>query len=180
MENIAVLGGGRVLLSPPGTRCFPQFSEPPRLLIDKSLGRAPVDWEVFHDFWLVSDRMKEVLESLDREGVAFLKCETRSLRGNAAPVYWLCDIVRELDAVDEEKSHLEILDDGTEYRRYDALAISSFAFREDIIGSAHIFRLRFLSSSIICDQATKDACKAAGLRGISFEDTSRDWKYFRA
>ncbi|RXT36668.1 hypothetical protein B5V03_34085 [Bradyrhizobium betae] len=174
LENIAALGAGRVLDSPRGKRSFPTLSETPRFLIDKSLGRAPVDCEHFHDFWLVSTRMKSVLEAVDREGVAFLRCETRSLSGNA-PVYWLCDIVRLLDAVDEEKSNLEILEDGTDYRHYNAMALSSFAFREEAIGSAHIFRLRFLSSRIICDQAMKDACKAAGLRGLGFRDASGNY-----
>ncbi|MFK4500991.1 hypothetical protein ABIF86_005282 [Bradyrhizobium japonicum] len=178
MENIVVLSGNRPLMSPRGKRCFPPLSEPPRLLIDKSLGRPPVDWELFHDFWLVSDRMKSVLEAVDREGVAFLKCETRSLNG-AAPVYWLGDIVRQLDVIDEDKSNVEILDDGTDFRRYSNVAISSFVFREEAIGSAHIFRPRFLETRIICDQAMKDACKAAGLRGLSFGDPYGNYKNLR-
>ncbi|MCP3410032.1 imm11 family protein [Bradyrhizobium sp. CCGB01] len=167
MENFDALGAGRVLLSPRGKRSFPPLAETPRLLIDKSLGRPPVDWELFDDFWLVSDRMKSVLEAVDRGGVAFLRCETRSPSGDA-PVYWLCDVVRQLDVIDEEKSNVVILDDGTDFRRYDNMAISSFVFREAAIGSAHIFRPRFLETRVICDQAMKDACKAAGLRGLSF------------
>lgn len=175
MENIAVLSGSSgLLLSPPGERCFPSFSEPPRLLIDKSLGRPPVDWERFHDFWLVSDRMKDILEATDREGVAFVRCETRSRGGSAAPVYWLCDIVRVLDVIDEEKSCVRILDDGTAFRRYDLLASSRFVFREEAIGSAHIFWPRFLPR-IICDQAMRDACKDAGLRGLRFGSAYSNW-----
>src|SRR5689334_4011168 len=81
MENFDSLGAGRVLLPPQGKRGFPPLAETPRLLIDKSLGRLPVDWEQFDGFWLVSDRMKSVLEAVDRDGVAFLRCETRSLSG---------------------------------------------------------------------------------------------------
>lgn len=177
MENFAALGAGRVLLSPRDKRSFPPLAETPRLLIDKSLGRPPVDWEQFDDFWLVSDRMKSVLEAVDRDGVAFLRCETRSLSGGA-PVYWLGDIVRELDVIDEEKSCVEILYDGTDFRIYDPMAMSSFVFKEEAIGSAHIFRPRFLPR-IICDQAMKDACKAAGMRGISFGNAYGNWKYLR-
>jgi len=130
LENVtAALNGGRVLMSPRGERRFPPLSEPLRILIDRSLGRAPVDWELFHDFWLVSDRMKEVLETIDREGVAFLDCETRTLGRKLAPVYWLCDVVRVLDVIDEERSRLQILDDGTKYRRYDILKSPNFVFR---------------------------------------------------
>lgn len=175
MENMAALGVGRVLMSPRDKRSFPPLAETPRLLIDKSLGRPPVDWELFHDFWLVSDRMKSVLEAVDRDGVAFLRCETRSLSGGA-PVYWLCDIVRELDVIDEEKSCVRILEDGTDFRIYDPMAISNFVFKEEAIGSAHIFRPRFLPR-IICDQSLKDACKAAGMRGIRFGNAYGNWKY---
>lgn len=167
MENI----GGRTLMSPPGERNFPTLSEPPRLLIDRSLGRAPNDWELFHDFWLVSDRMKGLLEAVDRGGVAFLRCESRSLGRKAAPDYWLCDVIRGLDAIDEEKSRGEILDNGTESRRYDPMSKPSLVFKEEVVGSAHIFRPRFWGD-IICDQTTKDACRAAGMRGIGFRDAA--------
>jgi hypothetical protein len=167
MENI----GGRTLMSPPGERRFPPLSEPPRLLIDRSLGRAPADWELFHDFRLVSDRMKDVLEAVDREGVAFLKCESRSLGRNVAPDYWLCDVIRILDAIDEEKSRGEILEDGTESRRYSPIGGPSLVFKEEVVASAHIFRPRFWGK-IVCDQAVKDACKAAGMKGIRFRDAA--------
>nr|WP_128926934.1 DUF1629 domain-containing protein [Bradyrhizobium guangxiense] len=174
MENFDALGVGPVLYSPRGKRSFPPLLETPRLLIARSLGRPPADWEPFHDFWLVSDRMKHVLETVDREGVAFLRCETRSLRGEA-PVYWLCDIVRELDAIDEEKSNFKLLDDGTDFRRYNGTAMDSkFVFREDVIGAAHVFRARFLNE-VICDQAMKDACKAAGLKGLRFGNPYINW-----
>ncbi|MEZ2146472.1 DUF1629 domain-containing protein [Bradyrhizobium sp. DN5] len=178
MENFDALGVGPVLHSPQGERSFPPLSETPRLLIDKSLGRPPVDWELFHDFGLASDRMMSVLEAVDAEGVAFLRCETRSLRGGA-PAYWLCDIVRTLDAIDEEKSNVEVLDDGTDFRRYSYMADSSFVFREEVIGSAHIFRPRFLDGRVICDQVMKDACKAAGLKDLRFQDPYANWKYAR-
>jgi Protein of unknown function (DUF1629) len=173
MENLAVLNGGhRTLLAPLGARGFPQFPEPPRLLIDRALGRAPVDWELFHDYWIVSDRMKTVLETLDREGVAFVRCETRYQGGSAAPVYWLCDVLRLLDAVDEEKSRVKIKHYDSDYKVYDLMGGASLVFKEEVVGSAHIFRLRFLHPRIICDQSVKDACKDAGLRGIRFVDAS--------
>jgi hypothetical protein len=174
MENIAALGAGPLLRSPPGQRGIPVLAESPRLLIDKTLGRAPVDWEPFLDFLLVSARMKSVLETLDSEGVQFVRCETRSLSGDAAPAYWLCDIVRLLDVVDEERSNIEILEPGTKFRRYNLMNnICHAVFRAEVIGSAHIFRPRFLESRIFCSQEMRNACTAAGLRGFRFAETSR-------
>ncbi|WP_376717387.1 imm11 family protein [Bradyrhizobium sp. 62B] len=74
--------------------------------MDRSLGRAPADWELFHDYRLVSDRMKSLLETLDSEGVRFVRCETRYQDGRAAPTYWLCDVIRVLDAVDKKRRFL--------------------------------------------------------------------------
>jgi hypothetical protein len=172
MENLAVLLNGQRALLAPKERGFLPFSETPRLLIDKSLGRAPVDWELFHDYWLVSDRMKRVLERLDETGVAFVKCETRCQDASAPPVYWLCDIIRLLDAVDEEKSRLKIEYDSASRKCYNLMGFVSLSFREEVVGSAHIFRLLFLSPSIICDQTFKDACREAGLRGIGFSEAA--------
>ncbi|UPK25194.1 DUF1629 domain-containing protein [Bradyrhizobium sp. 195] len=172
MENLAVLAGGRQVLIPPPGRGFVPFPEPPRLVIDKSLGRAPADWELFHDYRLVSDRMKSLLEALDMEGVRFVRCETRSRDGRAAPTYWLCDVVRVLDAVDEAKSVLEIEYPTPGRKVYNLRGRSSLVFKEDSVGAAHIFRLLFYPT-IVCDQVAKDACKEAGMKGIGFTDATK-------
>ncbi|MFB6451759.1 imm11 family protein [Bradyrhizobium tunisiense] len=172
MENLAVLAGGRQVLIPPPGRGFVPYPETPRLVIDKSLGRAPADWELFHDYRLVSDRMKSLLEELDLEGVRFVRCETRYRDGRAAPTYWLCDVVRVLDAVDEAKSVLEIEYPTPGRKVYNLRGRSSLVFKEDSVGAAHIFRLLFYPT-IICDQVTKDACKEAGMKGIGFTDATK-------
>lgn len=172
MENLEVVAGVRkILIAPPG-RGFVPFPEPPRLVIDKSLGRAPRDWELFHDYWLASDRMKILLETLDLEGVRFVRCETRYRDGRAAPTYWLCDVIRVLDAVDEERSVLKIDYPTPDRKVYDLSARSCLLFKEDSVGAAHIFRLRFYPM-IVCDQVVKDACKEAGMRGIGFTDATK-------
>jgi hypothetical protein len=172
MENLVALAGERKVLIPPRERGFVAFPEPPRLVIDKSLGRAPADWELFHDYRLVSDRMKILLEMLDLEGVRFVRCETRHQDGRPAPTYWLCDVVRVLDAVDEANSVLEIEYPTPGRKVYNLRKRSCLLFREDAVGAAHIFRLLFYPM-IVCDQVFKDACKEAGVRGIGFSDTTR-------
>ncbi|MBR0814882.1 DUF1629 domain-containing protein [Bradyrhizobium diazoefficiens] len=172
MENLAVLAGGRQVLIPPPGRGFVPYPETPRLVIDKSLGRAPADWELFHDYRLVSDRMKSLLEELDLEGVRFVRCETRYRDGRAAPTYWLCDVVRVLDAVDEAKSVLEIEYPTPGRKVYNLRGRSSLVFKEDSVGAAHIFRLLFYPT-IVCDQVAKDACKEAGMKGIGFTDATK-------
>lgn len=172
MENLAALTGGRQVLIPPRERGFVPFPESPRLVIDESLGRAPADWELFHDYWLVSDRMKSLLEKLDLEGVRFVRCETRYRDGRAAPIYWLCDVVRVLDAVDEAKSVLEIEYPTPDRKVYNLSKKSSLVFKEESVGPAHIFRLRFYPMTV-CDQVLKDTCKEVGIRGIGYTDATK-------
>nr|WP_236840905.1 DUF1629 domain-containing protein [Bradyrhizobium sp. CCGE-LA001] len=147
------------------------FPEPPRLVIDKSLGRDPRDWEMFQDYWLVSDRMKILLETLDSEGARFVRCESRYRDNRVAPTYWLCDIVRVLDAVDEANSVLKIEYPTPDWKVY-KLHGSSLVFKEEIVGAAHIFRLCFYPR-IVCDQAFKDACKESAVKGIAFTDARK-------
>jgi hypothetical protein len=175
VENLEALAPGvRVLHAPVGKRGFPHYPEPPRLLIDKSLGRAPLDCEIYHAYWLVSDRMKALLEDTDPEGVVFTRCETRLRDGSEGPIYWLCDVVRILDAIDEEKSRVRIrFNPRYNSRTYDLVGGASLLFKQDVVGQAHIFRLRYSQSNIVCDQTFRDAYKNAGLRGLSFKDASK-------
>jgi hypothetical protein len=172
MENLAAIAGVRELLVPPRGRGFVPFPEPPRLVIDKSLGREPRDWEMFQDYWLVSDRMKILLETLDSEAVRFVRCETRYRDNRVAPGYWLCDVVRVLDAVDEANSVLKIEYPTPDRKVYNLSAQSSLLFKEESVGAAHIFRL-FFYPMIVCDQVFKDACKEAAVRGIRFTDATK-------
>ena len=51
--------------------------EPPLLVIDTREGRVPADLEVYSSYWLVSGQLKQVLETVDPEGCAFVKCDVR-------------------------------------------------------------------------------------------------------
>jgi len=168
------------LVTPPGQRGFRKYPEPPCFLLDKKAGRLPTDLELFHAYWLVSDRTKSVFEAVDPAGFAFLACEVRLPRGDYdGPGYWLCDVIRVLDAVDETQSRLKIgIRDDKAYRdfgkKYYSLAGGAeLVFREDAIGDAHVFRLAYQEPTVICDQVLKDACKSAGLKGVKFKDASK-------
>lgn len=172
MENLAALTNGRQVLIPPREQGFVPFPESPRLVIDKSLGRAPADWELFHDYRLVSERMKNLLERLDPKGVRFVRCETRYQDGLTAPPYWLCDIVRVLDALDEAKSDIEIEYPTPDRKVYNLRKRSCPIFKEESVGTARIFRLRFYAM-VVGDNVLKDACKEAGIGGIGFTDATK-------
>ncbi|RXT36667.1 hypothetical protein B5V03_34080 [Bradyrhizobium betae] len=149
-------------------------------VFDKSVGSLPYDLEPYYRWWLISDRTKAVLERLDPEAFVFVPCDVRVPHGSyRGPHYWLCDVVRVLDALDESQSCLTIriendarsLDFGKKV--YMAMPGSKLVFTEAEIGKAHIFRMAHSEADVICDQDLKDACKSAGLKRIRFRDASK-------
>jgi hypothetical protein len=183
LENACVLAPDTGVLDPFPGRGFPNYSEPPRFVFSRKRGwRAPRDLELFHHYWLVSDRTKAVFESVDAEGFAFVACDVRLAKGRYdGPNYWLCDAIRVLDALDETRSRLTIsIVEDPMYRDFGEKRYSFFVeggaklvFREDVIGSAHAFRMAHKSATVIADETLKDACKAAGLAGIAFTSASK-------
>ncbi len=177
-ENADALAPGTQLLAPPpGRRGFPEYFEPPRFLFKKKRVRRPLDIREFHSFWIVSDRAKMVFQAVDHAGFEFTPCDVSVSPGTYdGPRYWLCDATRVLDALDEEQSRLEIgIQDDPKYNNfgkkyYNFRSGAKLVFNEDAVGSAHVFRMAFCSSTVICDQALKDACKEAGLLGIKFNN----------
>lgn len=165
------------MLPPYRERRLPASTPPVPYIFDKSEGDLPYDLELCYGWWLVSDRTKAVFERLDPEGFVFVPCDVRMPHSiYDGPKYWLCDVVRVLDALDESQSRLRIgirndiryLDHGKKY--YEFSLGDKLVFREAAIGNAHIFRMAHRHSAIICDQELKDACKSAGLKGIKFRD----------
>jgi hypothetical protein len=91
--------------------------------------------------------------------------------GSEGALRWLCDAVRVLDAVDEEKSDVQILtaDDGSKFYQFGGIV----RFRSDAVGSAHIFRLKYLEAAWACDEELRRACIKAELKGLAFKDMSK-------
>jgi hypothetical protein len=156
---------------------FPNYPEPPLFLFDRKLGRIPRDLELFNAYSLVSDRMKVVFQAIDPDAFAFVRCELTVPRGKYdGPDYWLCDVVRVLDALDEAESRLKIERRGepdypyASEKHYSIAGASELAFRKDVIGNAHVFRMAHGEGIVICDDVLKEACRTAGLKGIKFRD----------
>ncbi len=172
-ETAVSPGGGGIYRRPEGRRGFRNYATTPILRFDTRLGRAVRDMEPIGQFWLVSDRAKAVLEQVDSDAFAFLECRVELRDGSEGPRYWLCDVVRVLDALNEAESEVRVSANDRGEKVYDMMGMEKWIFNEDIVGSHHIFRMNFHEFTIICDDALRDACKAAGLKGWSFRDTSR-------
>lgn len=152
---------------------FPDYLEVPRILVDKRLGRPLRDLENRSGFWYVSPMMKSVLEEFAPGACEFRRCDTVLPSGDIGPELWLCSVTRFLygrDVIDAEATKgFSVLEDQNGLLDYGLTPFFSLQFRPEAVGSEHLFRLVELGRWVFCDQCMKDACKAAGVKGVSFE-----------
>ncbi|MFD0321993.1 DUF1629 domain-containing protein [Lysobacter gummosus] len=158
----------------PEQRGFPALAETPLLIHDPEKGTMPRDLESgLSGYWLVSERLKELLESVDAEGFAFAACDFRLADGTAGPNFYLCDVVRTLDALDEERSDVQILvdEDFANGKAYDLGGGVRLVFRRDVVDSAHVFHTPFADYEF-CDRTLRDAIVSGGFTGVSLRDAA--------
>jgi hypothetical protein len=149
---------------------FWPMPEPPRLRYVPEDGRMPRDLENYHGFWLISDRAKSVLESVDPAAFAFVNCEILLPDGLPGPLYWFCDVLPIIDALDEAASDVEVYYEPDGRKVTSMLGARRVIFKSELVGSAHIFRMAYFRPQVICDEVFRIACKTAGLKGFSFVD----------
>jgi hypothetical protein len=145
----------------------PKFSEPPQLILNRKLGKPLTDMEPFGSFWIVSANLKKVLQQFDVNAAEFAEFKVTHHGDAGAHKYWLCDIVRIIDALDEDASvfSVNIVTGGGQYY---ALHNSKLSFRPEIEKDVHVFRVQQNSAEIFCDEEFKMACSDAGVKGMSF------------
>lgn len=161
----AVLPEGQKTLGPPwGEHGFPEFSERPVLRPEKkSYKRPPKDLEQFQGYWLVSERLKRVLEATDPGAVAFAPCDVYYISGKPIEEnFYLADVIRELDALDEAASTVKIVRYGDD-KVYDLSGTLDLKFDLTIVGDSHIFWQRHMPE-VICDSTLREACVSAGIK----------------
>ncbi|QXG50031.1 DUF1629 domain-containing protein [Pseudomonas viridiflava] len=148
---------------------FPSLPEVPHLVHANKSKRMPRDLEGgFSGYWLVSQRLKQVFESIDPDGFEFLACDYTLPDGSNGPPHYLCDVVRMIAALDEEKSTYQVrtgheFETGKPFRIMTFLGGAHLAFKKDLVGSAHVFRMAEKKSSVICDRVMYTAIRKAGI-----------------
>jgi|CXWL01.1.fsa_nt_gi hypothetical protein len=156
---------------------FPLGMERPVYMVDPEWGRAQLcdgEGEV-RDVWLISDRAKCLFEALDPEAFEFCKVDVR-LREKGVeregPSYWLCDIVRFVDALNEEKSKplIRIDSNGTKFATPD---LQPAVFRREAVNDHHVFRLKYNPYYVCCDFEFRQAVQEAGLTNFRFQRGGR-------
>ncbi|ETC82771.1 DUF1629 domain-containing protein [Xanthomonas sp. WHRI 8391] len=154
-----------------------QYPERPHLIHVPELGGMPRDFEELAGIWIVSEALKRVFESVDPAGFAFATCDFTLADGSPGPQYFLCDVVRSLDALDEQASRVKIKyerdhDTGEDIKFYSVAGGASLVFKEEVIADAHIFRQTHIGAEPICDRVLFDALTAASLSGVRLRDAA--------
>ncbi len=118
-----------------------------------------------------SNRMKTLLEEIDPGAFEWLEIEAVHGKGDPslAP-YWIGDVVRVLDCVDEVKSDIEYhkVDWDPNYHGYKTL--KNLVMNPDLSPDHHIFRLRYTFRDIIVDDVIRDAVIGSKYRGCVFKE----------
>ncbi|MDV2452764.1 imm11 family protein [Xanthomonas hortorum] len=154
-----------------------QYPERPHLIHVPELGGMPRDFEELAGIWIVSEALKRVFESVDPAGFAFATCDFTLADGSPGRQYFLCDVVRFLNALDEEASRVKIKYEhdhqtGEELKYYSVAGGASLIFQKGVVADAHIFRQPRLGTDAICDRVLADALIAANLDGIRLHDAA--------
>ncbi|MBB4131079.1 hypothetical protein GGR62_001857 [Xanthomonas campestris] len=155
-----------------------QYSEKPHLVHLPELGGMPRDFENLFGMWIVSEALKRVFESVDPEGFAFAACDFTLADGKPGPQHYLCEVVRSLDALDEDLSQVKIEFErdhqtGEDLKFYSVSGGASLIFKQEVVGSAHVFRQPRLGINAICDRVLAEALNTANLDGIELTDASK-------
>jgi len=121
--------------------------------------------------WMVSERLRALLESIDPEAFVFAPIDMDySNFDEPGPQFWLCDLVRFLDCVDEERSTIKY-QEGIPMKNY--IRLIDVEMKPEIIGGAHAFRLTHSPLKQIVDDVLVDALKKEKIKGFSFKPIKR-------
>lgn len=145
-------------------------AESPRIKFDRRRLRGGLldAYPMALGIWLLSGRLKALLEGLDPAPDAFafrrVKLDYTNFKG-PGPDYWFGYFMRELDCVDEAQSIIGY-QEGISWKNY--LHLIDIRMRAEAVGAAHAFRLKYSTLTSIVDETIVDALKGDGIRGFEF------------
>lgn len=174
-EEKLIHAGMNVVSPPNGMQ--DQYLERPHLVHVPEKGVMPRDLEEFAGLWVVSEPLKRLFEQMDAEAFAFVACNFSLADGSPGPQYYLGNVLRRLDALDEASSRVRIKLDhnyqtGEDEKLYSLVGGASLVFKQDVVGDARIFRQDHMGAPPICSRAMFDALSAANFSGVRLRDVA--------
>ncbi len=174
-EETLIHPGMNVVARPDGMP--DQYPERPHLVHVPEKGGMPRDLEELAGIWIVSEPLKQLFEQMDAEAFAFVACDFSLADGSPGPQYYLGNVLRRIDALDEISSRVRIklhhnYQTGEDEKLYSLVGGASLVFKQNIVGDVHIFRQDRMGAPPICDRAMFDALSAANFSGIRLRDVA--------
>lgn len=165
-------GSGSQILRAPSRfqRGFRNYTIRPRFRVGKRFGRKPYDVEPYTDYWLVSDRAKQLFDRISETDFTYLAVDTEFDAGSEPTTYWLCDILPVVDAVDESRSAVKYWIDRDGLKHHETRGRASLAFNENLVGAHSVFRMKTSFTTLICDERFKIEIKQSKLTGLRFKE----------
>ena len=154
-----------------------QYPERPHLVHLPHEGGLPRDFEVYASIWIVSQALKDVFDAVDAQGFAFAACDFTLADGTPGAQYYLCDVIRQLDALDVPASRVKIkvehdFTTGQDVQFYSIAGGASLVFKKARVGGAHIFVQPNSGFYPVCDRVMFEALSRATLDGVRLRDAS--------
>ena len=155
----------------------------PKIRYDSNKGILPRDLESgFKGYWLISEDLKALLESLDSDAFEFLQCEYVVEGSRSSESRYLCDIIRIIDSIDEDGSKMKVefyepFKDVPGGKTYSVVGGASLAFKKEKVGSSKIFRDEH-AVGVYCTREFRDQLVlngfgvGGGSRGVVFIDAA--------
>jgi hypothetical protein len=141
---------------------------------NRSSVKSLQDFEISGGPWLVSQRMKDLLDAFDPESFDAVLCKTLLKKGDPGPDHWLLNVTRVVDAIDTERSVFKTLDLGNGKFFYDFSGFATRRYKEDIDPKFHIFRTLHREPDILVDNEFRHMCKTEKITGIQFYKAEMD------
>lgn len=141
---------------------------PPKFYFDKKVApRKLRDAYIVHvGMWMVSERLRDLLKNIDSEAFVFSPVDIDySNFDEPGPRFWLCDVVRFLDCVDERRSKIKY-QEGIPMKNY--LRLIDVTMDPEKIGEAHVFRLKYAVLKQIVDDVFVEYMVKEKIKGFSF------------
>lgn len=153
---------------------FWPMPEKPVIILHRDCKIASRDIDLMRAFWIVSERCKDAMLSVDLSAFDFLECDCFDHKGNQLEARWLCVVMRTLDVLDEEVTKVIIARGPNGAKGYHINSYDNIVLKmKEIPNNTQIFNMAHILRKIISTTAFKDEMKYKGIKNFLFTDVSK-------
>ncbi len=171
LANEEKIGGpGVLMIRDCEQRGFHKLAAKPHFILDRKLGLRVRDVEFYGPVWLVSGRAKSCFEAADKQAFDFCACDIENRNEPKDTDYWLCDVVRIIDAIDASGPNIKKEYDGVGRLFYPLAFSHKITIKEDVESNYHVFRPQHMEMDVFVDNEVISLCRKNKISGLKFYD----------